>query len=671
LDVIEIALAALRLPDLLTILLVAAGLGMVIFFHELGHFLVAKWCGVYVERFSIGFGAPIFSWKWGETEYALGWLPFGGYVKMLGQDDMDPAQMTDDHVAENPRSYTAKNVPQRMAIISAGVIMNIITGTLFFVLVFSWGIMKVDRVAGFVQVGMPAWKNGIRAGDTITSINHGAVEDFDDITRRTTLSRGPITIGGHHENGETFDLTLQPESQGIRKIIGIRPALSLNVVSSADKISDHPTFPGSAASKVDFQFGDKIVAIDGQPVKDTQELLTALSAKRSESVEIQVERAPENSQPGHEKTETATLTVPAEPFMELGLKMGMGKIVALQKGSVAEKAGLRVGDRIAKIDGRDVGVDLNPFRITETFSDRAGEPVVVTVTRDVPNSEHETLEFTLVPEQRGAWSEPPVAEESPISIPSIGVAYHLVPTVLQVAEGSPAAEAGIHARDTVISLDLVPVANADRDLLGDGTKSIKIGEKNWAFAYWMLQEYGRLRTVSLTVKPGTADPERIVLLKPVPSGDWFLPTTRGIELSILQTQRRANSFPQAMAMGTRYTINSIEDIYLTLRGLFTRDISPKGLSGPIGIAKLAYTFASVSLTHFVLFLGIISINLAVINFLPIPVLDGGHMVFLLWEGIFRRKPSEQVIATATYCGLAFVLGLFAFVIYLDLFVSKI
>jgi regulator of sigma E protease len=187
---------------------------------------------------------------------------------------------------------------------------------------------------------------------------------------------------------------------------------------------------------------------------------------------------------------------------------------------------------------------------------------------------------------------------------------------------------------------------------------------------WTLQEYGRTRTVKLAVKPADASPERFVEIRPRPIEEWFLPTLRGLELDVLQTKRQAQSFGQALAMGGRYTLHSVEDIYLTLRGLFTRDISPKGLSGPIGIAKVAYSFASVGLPHFVLFLGLISINLAVINFLPIPVLDGGHMVFLLWEGLFRRKPSEKIVATATYCGLAFVLGLMIFVIYLDLFVPK-
>src|SRR6185295_17639117 len=136
------------------ILKVGVGLGAVIFVHELGHFLVAKLCGVKVEKFLIGFdiGGYKVSWRRGETEYGIGILPLGGYVKMLGQDD-DPAhiaeQMRKSQVdADNSnavqitgpngekyvvdrRSYLAKSVPQRMAIISAGVIMNVIFAVIF------------------------------------------------------------------------------------------------------------------------------------------------------------------------------------------------------------------------------------------------------------------------------------------------------------------------------------------------------------------------------------------------------------------------------------------------------------------------------------------------------------------------------------------------------------
>src|SRR5262249_54126362 len=99
---------------------VILGLGLVIFIHELGHFLAAKWCDVHVQTFSIGFGPPLFgicAYKWGETNYKIAWLPLGGYVKMVGEgDDSEESE-------EDPRSFKNKAVWQRMIIISAGVVM--------------------------------------------------------------------------------------------------------------------------------------------------------------------------------------------------------------------------------------------------------------------------------------------------------------------------------------------------------------------------------------------------------------------------------------------------------------------------------------------------------------------------------------------------------------------
>ena len=147
-------LAHLLAVSIGSVLYVAAGIGLVIFFHELGHFAVAKWCNVSVERFSIGFGPVIWRVKWGETEYVLSIVPFGGYVKMLGQDDIDPSQLTSDEIAEDPRSYSAKNVPQRMAIISAGVIMNLITGLLFYASAFGLGI-ETSQPVSYTHLTLP------------------------------------------------------------------------------------------------------------------------------------------------------------------------------------------------------------------------------------------------------------------------------------------------------------------------------------------------------------------------------------------------------------------------------------------------------------------------------------------------------------------------------------
>ncbi len=212
------------LSKFLSILSVVLGLGLVIFFHELGHFAVAKLCDVHVERFSIGMGPILWSRQKGETEYALSAFPFGGYVKMLGQDDMDPNQMTSSEIAENPRSYSAKTVLQRMAIISAGVIMNIATGFLFFVISYWYGVFEPAPVVGEVTTGLPAWQHGIRSGDRITAINGEKILSFSDIYESIMLSSGEVTIEGTHLDGSHFKETLTPVKSSPGRSTGMRAA---------------------------------------------------------------------------------------------------------------------------------------------------------------------------------------------------------------------------------------------------------------------------------------------------------------------------------------------------------------------------------------------------------------------------------------------------------------
>ena len=189
---------------------------------------------------------------------------------------------------------------------------------------------------------------------------------------------------------------------------------------------------------------------------------------------------------------------------------------------------------------------------------------------------------------------------------------------------------------------------------------------NWAYAFWLMQELPR-HNVSLTVQEGdgTKDYPMIPQIDP----DWPLPIV-GLRMMMLSQTKKANSVGDAFAMALDHTRSSGLNIYLTLRSLVTRRLSIKELHGPIGIASAAYYIASEGIAPLLLFLGFLSVNLAVLNFLPIPVLDGGHMVFLIWEGITRKKPSEKVLAGATYAGMIFLLSLMVLVLYLDLFVHR-
>lgn len=683
--------AASFLDTAFNILWVAVGLGLVIFFHELGHFAVAKWCDVNVERFSIGFGPILWSIKRGETEYALSLIPFGGYVKMLGQDDMDATQMTNEEIAQDPRSYSAKTVPQRMAIISAGVIMNIITGMLFFAIAFKIGVQTPPSVIGGTQPGYPAWEAGLDYGDRITRINDREVETFSDIMRGVALTSGPITVEGVYRNGEPFEEKMIPDGTGRRRIIGAAPMrYSLNVITPREP--DFPVSePASSASRLSkgegFEPGDVIkkAAIPGEEAKEFADYPAlkrwlAETEVRKSDVDFYVERDGELlSQP---------ITVPPTKFRRIGLRMDIGKITAVADDSPARLAGFKVGDKITQVDGKAVGTEMDPLKLPDYFYSRrrggeletvevAGKSesdVIVTVARPQDEGKDKVVKLTVTPGDRPGWTYLPYGENIPIDVPAIGLAYQMIPSfVLGVEPGSPADKADIqHAERLKKIVFLPPEGEGTNDILGPDELEIPLGgkeaegEQNWAFAFRVMQ-MARARDVRLTV----ADEEgetREVTVTPEPVEDWYVPDNRGIRLQEMRITRRAPALLSAMAMGIQHTKNSATDIYLTLRNLFGGNISPKELHGPVGIAKVAYHIASTGLPELLLFLGFLSVNLAVLNFLPIPVLDGGHMVFLIWEGVTRSKPSERVLWAAQALGFLFVVALMLFVLFLDLFV---
>ena len=176
----------------------------------------------------------------------------------------------------------------------------------------------------------------------------------------------------------------------------------------------------------------------------------------------------------------------------------------------------------------------------------------------------------------------------------------------------------------------------------------------------------RQRNVKLTVQSQGAAEKRTVELVPQEDPTWFNPT-RGIALQSLTLIRKANGFGEAVRLGVQHTRSSVVDMWLTIRSLFSGRISPKSLGGPLQIGEAAYHFAKRGLPDLSLFLGLLSVSLAVLNFMPIPVLDGGHFVFLCWEGIRGKPPSERIVIAANYVGLAMVLSLMCWVLSMDIY----
>lgn len=661
-------------------------LGLVIFVHELGHFLVARWCGVLVERFSVGFGPVLLSFKRGDTEYALSLIPLGGYVKMLGQSDTP----TIEGPSEDKRSYQNKSVLQRMAIISAGVVMNIIFGLICFAIAYGVGVPESPATVGAATPGGPAWKAGMMPGDRIINVNGQRDPSYRTFVQQVVFTR-PETEKVHitvDRGGKDLEFAIAPIKRN-RPMIGVIQSVGLELAPFEEAL---PTIRFSRAAEAKdpgFERGDRVVAVDGEPTRDFRQLSEQLFQHRRDPVTIRVERRSTDKKPGPE----ADVKV-AEAFVRTaGLVMTMGDIIAIRDDSPAAQAvdatgapkPIEPGDRILAVDGQ---AEIDPMRLADVLVDKAGQKVELTIKRKARTPEE--LKLYVVPQEQPTWSDFPmfpVPTETPMSIPSLGIAYNVASIVYSVEPEGPAARSGkIQPGDFISSITYVVPRRADlpreKGFLDrffgapkaeDSTTKeqeydksrFRCGEAGWAGAFWGMQS-PEVPRVILAVERTTGEQKKEefeVELELAEVSDWPI-AMRGLNLVDDERIRRASTLLEALRLGLDYTLSTMSDVYMTLRGLLNRDLAPDLLSGPLRLGYTAYVVSKDFMT-LVLLIGLINVNLAVVNFLPIPVLDGGHMVFLLYEAIFRRKPNEKFLLVMNYVGIIFILSLMAFVIYLD------
>jgi regulator of sigma E protease len=342
----------------------------------------------------------------------------------------------------------------------------------------------------------------------------------------------------------------------------------------------------------------------------------------------------------------------------------------VQSGSPADGK-LKPGDTITHIlepDQKIIGVEFDPLRLPDYFAAQAGKEVRLRVKREMSKGNPVAEEVTLVPDDRPGWIERPsdAIDDCPLSIPAIGIAYHILQHVVAVDEGGPAELAGIHPNDNLQEIRLVPPKeeNGEKAERKDIVIKFAEAERMWPTAFWVIQQYPDYEVV-LVVKGQGSEELRKIPIVPQSDPDWYMPM-RGFVMKPLSKTRQAANMGEAVQLGFHRTRDSIIEMWFTIRGLFSGRVSPKAIGGPIRIFGTAMFFTEQGIPDLILFLGILSVSLAVLNFLPIPVLDGGHFMFLCWEGIRGKPPSERVVVTATYVGLALVLSLMLFVMYNDI-----
>ena len=684
--IIALAIFVFQNPDRAKgILIVLVGFGAVIFVHELGHFLAAKAVGIKAEEFAVGFGPVLLGWrkaknafqlrvlpqkhedapstaiytmnfpskseKEGDTEYQLRAIPLGGFVRMMGQEDMVASKTSND-----PRSYTNKSVWQRMFVISAGVIVNVVTGFIAFICVFSNGISLPPAMAGSLVEGMPAAKAGLKPGDEFIAIN-GKTDNlgFIDLMLAGAFadSDEKVNFEVKHPDGqiETFDISPKKnEELGIRGF-GINKPFSTTL--------GHVTDPYGLdqLARIGLKGGDTIVAVNDQPIKWGHDLLAALNPTHNQGEVDQFVLTVERPQDDG-STQTLPIRIPAslnvlneDAVYPIGIqpRLAIDEFSGLD--SSAKDAGVKRGDVILKF-----GSVNNPTlsEIQQVCKNHPNSEVEMTVLRLDENDQQIYKQLKVTPQTKGSFSF--LKESKPV----IGVVLKpdfsstFVADCVEVDEGGK--KLNIPRGAAITALSGQPVTN-------------------WCELTEQMQSHAG-QTVEIAFITSITDQDSQTITAQIPQ-DFkaeigyapkpFIARNMGMLLKDYERIYQGSSWRENLKMGADTTYSFIAQTYLTIKGMIAGNVSAKAMSGPIGILSMSYTIAKErSAIWFLYFMAMISMCIAVFNFLPIPILDGGHMVMLAAEKIKGSPVSIKAQEVANWVGLGLIGCLFLYVTFNDI-----
>jgi regulator of sigma E protease len=693
------ALLALSVT-LKNLLLVVVGFSAIIFVHELGHFLAARWAGIRVLAFAIGFGPAIVSyrpglgWRRGSsereayarraagqrthpTEYRLNYLPLGGYVRMLGQEDGDPTAISDD-----PDSYQRCVPWKRMIVISAGVVMNLLTAAVLFVIVFSRGLPVMPAEIGDLDPGRPAAKatalnaaalgldsdaSHLNPGDRITFLNGESPNSFSDVMLAASMTkRGePLTLTVEREgltspmqfsiipevNRMTglLDIGLDAPRSGVVAMLndediarlekiglkGVRPGMRL-VRAGAFEVSPGSTLPAA-------RYAEAFRRSGGVPVT-----LTFEDPKSAARVEIIVPPRPRYQD--DLVMGRLDARVPVQHLLGLTAVMKVAGIT----GEDSARTGLKAGDVFARI-----GVVEFP-NMAQGFTEiqgHAGKEIRLTVLRDDAGT-LTTVDLTVKVRRNGTigfGAGDTASDSALVSRPPDGFVALRDPTLGPApAARTPDLPPGsrivsINDRPTSNFLDLRAAMLASLPTEKPTPTTIKV-------VYELPSPDAPRREASWTIAPD--DARRLHAL------GWQSPTS----LSLFNPDEvilKATSPGDAIRLGLRETRRVMLQTYLTFARLFEGTVKVEHLQGPVGIAHVGTMIAERGLAWLLFFLALISVNLAVVNFLPLPIVDGGQFLMILYEQLRGKPLPMKIQEMVTIAGLVFLGAMFLLVTFND------
>lgn len=639
------------IDQILYILLAIIGLGFLVFIHELGHFWLARREGMSVEVFSIGFGQPIYSWIKNDVRWQIGWLPFGGYVKIAGmqrEGSREPYEINNGFYSKTPM--------QRIRVALMGPITNIIFAFVAFSVLWMSGgrnksFSEFTHRIGWVDPKSALYQEGVRPGDVISSYDgrpFGGIKDLliasimkDDVNRIEGYKIDYLS-GNHHH----FDYTLKTYENPILSK-SKDPLLTIGVLTPAQYLIYDPQMvplqPGSPMFGSGIQSNDRLIWADGEMIFSLNQLKSVVN----ESTTFLTVRR------GNEIFQTRVPRIHIDD-----LKM-----------TPVQKAELDDWQHEANLKGRLQDLYFIPYLL----SPRA--QVELRLDFIVPEDQERAFERC----QRCAYFNPLQEDDQILAV-----------------DGQPVTS----------SYDLLQNLQNRRVLLIVQRDSNAIQKVSWKDADLDFESRVHLNDLqSIVSSIGTREPisnaGSLALLQPViPKTVQEIPVTPDIQHfqeqqylaqkkqieGIKDSQKRQELFNELemsrknLLLGLMFkdrpvTYNPspikqffevLEDTWRTFSGLFSGSVNPKYLSGPIGIVQVIHQSWEEGTKEALFWMAVISLNLGVVNLLPIPVLDGGHIFFSLYEAITKKRISGKTMERMIIPFVVLLIGFFVFITFHDI-----
>lgn len=540
-------------------------LGGLIFFHEFGHYIVAKLFGVRVEVFSLGFGKKILKRRIGETEYCVSVFPLGGYVKLMGDDPYRGIPADEAH-----RAFATQKLYKRFAIVAAGPIFNLILAFALFVAVFWFGQPVPSSRLGNVIEQSVGWQAGLRPKDRVTAVDGKPVQTWEALIaafkgkdgQSVTLhvQRGAAELDVPITLGTVRAKNAYGEDEKIAGIPGVSSEPLLPVVGIAD--------PKKPAGVAGMQSGDWVTKVGSTPVADFPQFEEALAAawgNGGKPLVITAKRKPTPDAKDYGVEKSFTVALPTKlgdvPYNGYSAMLGILPydlfVYRVTKDSPAEKAGLKANDRLQSIDG----TKLSSFDGLVEAVEKAG------------------------------------AEKRPV-------------------------ELGVLRDGAEMTLKMQPEETSQEDpFTRNQVKRFLIGVVS-----------------GLAAAGGKPETTKLIFRDPV----------------------------ELVSRAAHETYDLASKMVVSLGKLVVGKLSVKNLGGPVLIASVAGQSLDAGVIPFLQMMALISINLFLLNLFPVPILDGGHLLFFTIEAIQGKPVSLRTMEIANQVGMVFILMLVGLTFFNDI-----